>query len=166
MNKLRSIVLYGLLLAALAVTPAYGKEISRDKRVEIEKLLEVTGALKIGQQFSASMVNQLAQVLRSSNPNLPKRAIEVLPEEVNAVMDSNMAGFKELLIQVYDRHYTLEDLKGLNQFYSTPLGRKVISTLPAVMQDSMAAGQKFGESLGPEIGRRLEARYKKEGIKL
>ena len=51
-------------------------------------------------------------------------------------------------------------------FYSTDLGRKAISAMPGLMSESMAIGQQWGQSLGPEIAERVRARLKKEGIEL
>lgn len=142
------------------------ESLTPQKREQIEKLLSTTGALNIGRQMSAFMVAQLANVLRATHPNVPQKAIDVLPEEVNAVIAGNMAGFKEITIHIYDKYFSLDELRGLNAFYATELGRKLISTLPAITQESMAAGQKWGESLGPEIGRRINERLTKEKIQL
>jgi uncharacterized protein len=166
--KMKTNFLAVLFLATLALTtsPAFGQEVSADKRAEIEKILDTTGALKLGQQFATAFAAQIANALRASHANVPQKALEVLPEEVNAVIADNIASFKELVIQIYDRHFTLEDLKGLNQFYSTDIGRKLVSVLPSLTQESMSAGQKWGQALGPEIERRIEARFKKENIVL
>jgi uncharacterized protein len=166
MTTFRSMIACVLLLAVTAAGPAFGQDVDAAKRAEIEKLLALTGALKLGQQMSSMMVAQLTNVLRASHPDLPQKALDVLPEEINAAIAGNIAVFKEMVIHIYARHYTLEDLQGLTQFYSTPLGRKVLDTLPLVMQESVVAGQKWGASLGPEIGRRLQARFKREDIRL
>jgi hypothetical protein len=144
--------------------PVYGQDVAAAKRAELERLLALTGALNIGQQMSTAMVQQITNMLRASNPDLSPRAIQVLQEEVNGVIGDNMGAFKELMILVYDRHYTLDDVRGLNQFYASDLGRKVTGTLPAIVQESMMAGQKWGQSLGPEIQRRIQARFRKEKI--
>ena len=51
------------------------------------------------------------------------------------------------MVPVYHNNFTHEEIKGLLQFYATPLGKKVIQTLPAVVQQSMAAGQNWSESM-------------------
>ena len=38
-----------------------------------------------------------------------------------------------LLVPIYDKHWTDEDVKGLILFYETPLGQKMITVLPQVM---------------------------------
>jgi uncharacterized protein len=166
MTTFRSSIACLLFLAVAAAGPAYGQDVDAAKRAEIEKLLALTGALKLAQQMSSMMVAQLTNVLRASHPDLPQKALDVLPEEVNAVISDNIPVFKEMVIHIYAQHYTVEDLQGLNQFYSSKLGRKVLDNLPVVMQESVAAGQRWGASLGPEIGRRVQARFRKEDIRL
>ena len=142
------------------------QEVSAEKRAAIDKLLETTGALQLGQQFSTAIVKQLADTLRATHANVPQKALDVLPEVVNGVITENLPAFKELMIQIYDAHFTLQELEGLNDFYATELGRKVIQVLPLVLQEGMAAGQQWGQALGPEVARRIKARFVKEGIKL
>ncbi len=157
-----------LIAALLAASPNLyaAPEIAPDKRAEIDRLLEVTGALQLSKQFSSFTVTQLTNALRAQHADVPQKALDVLPEEVNAVIAENMDSFKEMVVRIYDEHLSLEDLKGLNQFYSTDLGRKVIKVLPSLAQESMLAGQKWGQALGPEIARRIQARFQKEKISL
>ncbi len=166
---MKTIQLMPFVVAALLVSfagSAAGQDVSAEKRAEIEKLLQTTGAMKLGQQFGAAMVAQLAKTLGATNPKVPQKALDVLPDEVNAVISKNIASLTEAMVHIYARHFTVEELQGLNKFYATELGRKVVGTLPTVLQESMAAGQQWGQSLGPEIGRRVQARFKKEGIAL
>jgi hypothetical protein len=48
-----------------------------------------------------------------------------------------------LLVPIYDKHLTDEDVKGLILFYETPLGQKMITVLPQVMAESQEAGRKW-----------------------
>jgi uncharacterized protein len=166
MKTRRYILILAVLLSCSTIVMADGHDISPEKRAAIEKLLELTGALKLGQQFSSAMVTQMTNALRTAHANIPQRALDILPEVVNSVVAEHIGEFKEKVIQVYDEHLTLQDVEGLNQFYSTDLGRKVVRTLPSLMQDSMAAGQQWGQTLGPEIAQRIQARFHKEGISL
>ena len=162
----RGLAVLAVLLSMSANAMAAEHEISPEKRAAIEKLLEVTGALERGKQFSSVMVAQLTETLRATHANIPQKALDILPEVVNGVVADNIGTFKEAIIHIYDEHLTLEDVEGLNRFYSTDLGRKIVRTLPALMQESIVAGQKWGQALGPEIARRIQARFQKEGISL
>lgn len=166
MNTLRSLAVLALLSSVPLNVLAAPGDIVPEKRAAIEQLLDTTGALQLGQQLSSAMVRQLADSLREAHANVPQKALDVLPDVVNGVIAENLGTFKEVMIRIYDEHFTLQDVQGLNTFYSSELGHKVIKVLPGVLQESIAAGQQWGQAMGPEIARRLQARFRKEGIAL
>jgi len=161
-----SLALFALLLSISTNGLAADQQIAPEKRAEIEKLLELTGSLKLGQQFASVIVTQMTNVLRQTHPDVSQKALDLLPGIVNGVIADNMGSPKEMTIHIYDEHLTLEDVKGLNQFYSSDLGRKVIKVLPVVLAESLAAGEKWGQALGPEVARRIRERFQKENIAL
>jgi hypothetical protein len=79
---------------------------------------------------------------------------------------SEKGGYYELVYPIYHKFFTLEELKGLLAFYRTPLGRKLLSAMPQLVKESMAAGQKWGQLVAPELQKRVLARFEKEGIRL
>lgn len=54
----------------------------------------------------------------------------------------------DLIVPIYDKYLSDEEIKGLIQFYQTPLGQKTLKVLPTVMSESREAGRKWGEGLG------------------
>src|SRR5437763_1129174 len=84
------------------------------------------------------------------------------------------ADMRELLniaVPAYNKYYTHEEVLGLIEFYSTPLGKKTISVMPNLMGELQEAGRKWGEGLGrdsmievlsehPELEKALEAAKK------
>ena len=62
----------------------------------------------------------------------------------------------ELIIPVYKKHFTLEDVKALNTFYDSPAGRILISKTPMIMQESMQIGQEWGLKIGQEFAEKMK----------
>lgn len=153
-------------LAAFAAGSALAAEVAPDKRAEIERLLEVTGAIAMGQQVANFFVTHFAQTIKQQNPNVPQHVIDALPEEVNAAVAEALPEFKALIIPLYDKYFSLEELRGLNAFYSTPVGRKAITVMPALVNDSMKLGAQWGQAMEPRINQRLRARFKKDNIRM
>jgi hypothetical protein len=58
---------------------------------------------------------------------------------------------KDDYIGLYTDSFTERELHQLIQFYSTPLGRKVIEKMPILMEQSMQLGQKKMMKIMPEI---------------
>jgi hypothetical protein len=65
---------------------------------------------------------------------------EVLMPEFTA----QEAELTNAIIEVWASNFSVEDLKALRAFYSTPLGQRLIATLPSITQQGMAAGQAWG----------------------
>lgn len=59
-------------------------------------------------------------------------------------------------------HFTQDEIRQLIAFYQTPLGTKLIEKLPAITQESMTIGMKWGEEIAAKAMAKLEARKKKE----
>ncbi len=74
----------------------------------------------------------------------------------------NTSDLIEKIVPIYDKYYTLEDLKVINTFYETPTGQKVLSTLPQVMQESMKVGQEWGEKIGRQAAEEADQELKKK----
>lgn len=163
MNVLRAAFAVFLLQACLAHA---SDELTPAKRADIEKLLEVTGSAAMGKQLVLGMVNQASGMLRKSNPDLPADFMASLAIELEAVLDEAIPQFHEMVIPLYSKYYTHAEVREIVAFYSTPLGRKTIQVMPALMGESLALGQKWGASLGPELMKRMTARCEKAGCKL
>jgi len=145
---------------------AGAQQISPAKQAEIDTLMQVTGVINLAQQMSAFFAEQAVNTIKATRPDIPDRALVIAREVVTEVVAQNVGGLKPLLAEVYDRHLTLEDLRGLTAFYRSPLGQKTISVMPVVMQECGLAGRQWGEALGPQIDQLMRERLKKEKIDL
>lgn len=133
------------------------------------KLLEITGSLDMGVQMGSVMAEQLINALKKSRPDIDPKAFSIIKEETVNLISAEMKnpdGLSKKLIGIYAKYYTHQDIKDLLEFYQTDLGKKLISTMPAVMQESMMAGQSWGNSLGPLFQKRIEKRFREEGIEI
>jgi uncharacterized protein len=165
--KGRTLLMMTRILLALALfafaSSAFAEALTDQKRADIDRLMQMTGARAIGQQMSTAMVGQMTQMLRQARPDIPQEVLDVLPEEVNAVISESMDDFINAVIPVYHKYFTASEIKEMIAFYGTPLGQKTIRVMPALVGESMQLGQQWGESMGPLIEQRIRARCKKEG---
>jgi len=119
---------------------------SRSKEAAIREVLQLTGAAALGMQ----VMEQMRPALEKAIPNVPASfwnefMAEVRPDEL-----------VDIIVPVYSKHFTLDELEQLVQFYKTPVGRRVIDEMPAVMKESMAAGQEWGRQIGARAYRKAE----------
>jgi uncharacterized protein len=134
---------------------------------DIHRLLDLTGALKVGQQIASMASAQMIEGLRQRGNAIPARAAEI----VNQLLDEEFktafvpgGDLADGIARVYAKHFTPEEIRGLIAFYETPLGRKVTGTLPAITQDSMQAGMAWAQKAMPAVQKRIEQRLRAEGV--
>ena len=126
---------------------------AKTKIDNIQTLLELTGSGKMGIQVMQSMVVNF----KETYPEVPENFWKDFMKEVNA--DS----LNKMVIPIYDKYYTDSDIVQLIAFYQTPVGKKVILTMPLVMQESMQVGQTWGTELAEKVINNLKAKgYVKE----
>lgn len=116
------------------------------KLADVKRLLELTGAAQLGQQ----VMQQLIPSFRATMPNVPQKFWDDFAKEANP---------NELVDRValiYDKHLSHDEVKGIIAFYQTPAGKKLVSVMPQVTQESMQVGQQWGRELGERIARKLE----------
>lgn len=138
---------------AAAATPASPVK-DPEKRRLIDDLLARTKAVDLALQSMESSIG--AQ--RMANPRIPA----VFWDRFIARAKAERGEFAAMIGGIWDRHFTTAELRELLAFYDTPVGKKTLEMLPAISQESMVAGQQWGQRLGMEIGAELEA----EGVKL
>jgi hypothetical protein len=156
------------VLVLLAFAPsAHAQTKDEAFRRDIGRLLDVTGAGTLGTQMATMMSSQVIDSMRQSQPNLPDRVAVIVKD----VLDTEFArafnapdGLLSNLVDIYAKHFTHEEVLALMKFYETPLGRKAVSVLPMVAQESSAAGQAWAAANMRRIGAVVQERLRAEGF--
>ena len=133
-----------LLLAATLVNHGIAQDST--KTVLIKKMLELSGSAKLGLQVMDYMIANT----KTTYAEVPDSFWEEFRKEVNVDQ------LNEMVIPLYDKYYTTEDIQGMIKFYESPVGQKMVKTTPMLMQESMAAGQKWGSELSDKIFQKLK----------
>jgi len=107
--------------------------------------MEMTGSAEMGMQILDSMLLQFGEIL----PDVPAEYWDSAKKEFSA------EGIVELIIPIYSRHFTHEEILDIIAFYETPTGRKMTEKLPLITQESMMAGQQWGMEIGERIQKKL-----------
>jgi uncharacterized protein len=145
-----------LLITTLIIICSYVSiahaEISSEKRKEVETMLRLTGMEKLMTQMKSQMISVFQKQIPDVSQDFWNRFEQKM--DVRELI--------EKIIPVYDKYYTLEDLKAVNAFYESPAGQKVLATLPQVMQESMKIGQEWGEKIGKQAAAEAEEESKKK----
>ncbi len=113
---------------------------------KIRQLLALTGAAKMGQQA----MDQMLAAMKPSFPKVPEAFWDMFRSK------SNGDDLISLIVPIYAKYYTPQDIDGLIAFYQTPLGQKVVAALPDIAHDSMAAGQAWGQQKAHDVINELQ----------
>ncbi len=157
-----------VLLLSIVSHLSFAEELTKDKKRVIDEMLQITGALEVGEMMGTAVANQMIDAMSQGQKDLDPKIITIVQDEVGKIMHDQFIanGFiSEMSYTIYHKHFTLNELKEIVEFYKTPTGGKMAILLPQITQEGMLAGQMHGQSLGPIIQKRLMARFEKEGIK-
>lgn len=114
-------------------------------------LMVLTGAGEMGKQAMVQMIDSF----RTMSPDIPEEFWQ------NFIAEADPNELAELGVPIYVKHLTREELEAAVAFYSSPEGRSMVQKLPAIMQESMEVGERWGAQLGAAIVAKLE-RYQEE----
>jgi len=128
-----------------SLTSAYAETASP---TSVKDLLNKTGSGQMGVQA----MQQMLPALKKMVPDAPEKFWQDFMAEVSPNDLVNM------VIPIYQKHLTQKEIHDINAFYDTPAGKKLIRVQPYIVQESMAAGQIWGQN----IAQKVITKYKKQ----
>src|ERR1700733_7175680 len=129
------------------------------KDADIRSLMELVGARRQAKDVAAKGAQQLRENLVATLP-----ASQQGQQFVNAFVADYQKKFNadEVSNQVagiYDKHFSDEEIKGLLQFYNTPLGHKLAAESPKIQAEIEAANQKVSTRVAADVLKDLPSEY-------
>ena len=126
---------------------------SADYVATIDKLLEVSGSKETMKAQFPVLMNTLKNML----PNIPEDVFAKIEAKYRELFFNRMV---ELIAPIYNRYFTLEELKNYIAFYETDLGRKIAKVSPTLINNLF----KVGEQAGAFIMQSVIAELKSKGF--
>lgn len=105
---------------------------------EMFRLTEVDKNMKM-------MLSALLDNFHQMRPEVPQEYWEYV--KANVTMDTLI----EISVEVYDRHFTVEELEGILKFYKTDIGQALIKKQPLVSRELALAGMEWGQEWGERL---------------
>lgn len=134
--------------ASAPTKAASAGRIDPQKEADIRRLAQLTGAGKLGLQAMSNMEANLKPLLERSLPPGEYRAklIGLFFQKFHA--QATQEALVAMIIPIYDRHFSDQEIKALIAFYESPIGKKTTEVMPQVMVESQEAGGRWGQELG------------------
>lgn len=122
------------------------------KEADIRRLLDVAGTTTLMTEVMKNMTGNLRTTLARALPPGDNRAklIDLFVDKFTARATVEFPKLVDAMIPIYDQYFTDDEIKGLIDFYQTPLGKKTISVLPKITIEMQNKGQQLGERIGRE----------------
>ena len=135
------------------------RSLDSGKEADIRKLMDLTGANSLGEQLMSAGMEQFRASVLDSQPDNPRAKQFVDAFEAGFQKHFDAKSLNETEIPIYDKFLTAEDLKGLLEYYSSPLGRRMLKILPEIAQESQAVGFSLGQKAAQQTMEDLKADY-------
>jgi hypothetical protein len=142
-----------------AKSTASSSGVDPQKVARIRELMELTGAKNLGQELIQAGMEQFRSSVQDSQPDNPraKQFVDAFVARFQKHFDSN--SLNDRIIPIYDKYLTDDDLKGLIAYYHSPLGQRMLKSLPELTRESQAAGFAMGQKAAQETMDELKAEF-------
>lgn len=137
-------LLFSLMLAAAALG-ASAQESA--KTIKIRVLISLNGTSRMGMNTVKQMLAQYQQAYPTVDSAVWKRIAGYYNEK----------DLTNLLVPIYEQHFSEKDIDELIYFYKSDVGKKLVEKLPVITRESQEAGRIWGEHIAAKIRKDIEA---------
>jgi hypothetical protein len=117
------------------------------KEAEIRKMMELTESEKTMDLVADRMI----AIYRQRHPELPQAFWDELTNEYKGMHHKLI----DRMVAIYDKYYTLDDLKAANAFYQSPAGQHILAAKPKIMQDAMDVDKELSARMAVDLSIKL-----------
>ncbi len=164
---IRSLLVTLSLALSLLCSPAWAAtdKAEYDARMgKARELIAITGMAKLSDQITTAMVGQIGQLVNNANPGHEAEVKEALEEYFLPEVRASMPEFMDAIAGIYATNFTVAEMDAVIDFYKTPIGIKMLNSLPTLTQQSMAVGQAWGQAVAQRASGKFIEALKKRGL--
>lgn len=157
-------------IAALAIclalsSPTHAQQVSASAIAAAKELIIVKGGRAMFEPIMPGVIESAKNMFLQTSPMLSKDLNEVsarLRKEYEPKQDELLGEVARL----YAKRFTEQELKDLLTFYKSPLGKKMVTDEPIVIDESMGYTQNWSNKLSEQVIARMRAEMRKKGHEL
>ena len=105
------------------------------------------------QQIFEVMMDQLFINYKQQFPGIKQEILDKVRSEFDATILDNVV---DLLVPIYKKHLTEQDMKEIIVFFKSPAGMKYVEKSPIIAQESVELGQAWSIQLAQKIVDRIK----------
>jgi hypothetical protein len=128
------------------------------KDAAIRHLMDITEVSNMGQNIQSYITQQVQEVAgRAVGAGRVQKFMDTFSTQFNA--SASPTAVTDAMVTIYAKNFSMEDIQGLIQFYETPLGKRVVKTLPEVSQQSQRLGVEMEQNAALTVLRGMSNEY-------
>ncbi|HEU4380586.1 MAG TPA: DUF2059 domain-containing protein [Hyphomicrobiaceae bacterium] len=165
--QLRARILAIVLLAMASPVASVAQTQSPDPdRLAAAK--DMMDASRVDRQFEQVIPLLLDHLKQGFRRVAPDRAdiIDSVFEQMQSRFISRRGELLEEIAGLYAQRLEASEMRAVADFYRSPVGAKLIDVQPQIMQESILAGQRWGQRIGREIEEEARRELKRRGVDL
>jgi len=128
-------------------------------KADVERFLDAMHTRDMTKSMMNAMTVQMHKMVHEQvlkQPNLPADSEERLNKLTDSVYkEMPVDELIDVMIPVYQKHFTKGDMDALVAFYSSPTGEKMVKEMPAIMSESMQAASGILQEMMAKMTQRV-----------
>jgi|SRR5215470_1856434 len=157
-----------VVLAFLAAAAGASAQSTPDPATlkEAQSLMSRFGVEALARQQVAQVSQRLGEMFQSVDLGKDKdELLSVMAQRMQKQMEVRLPKYVEDTTVIYARVFSLEELKELNAFYDSPLGRKLLQKMPELLRECNELSQRMGVEVFREVLQSMQAEFDKRGVR-
>jgi hypothetical protein len=129
---------------------------------------DLIATIKLGDQFKAVLpmiFKAMKPAIVQNRPDVDRDFDELMPV-LQQKMNARVSELEDSFVTIYASNFSAAELRDVIAFYKSPTGQKFLAKTPIVTQQTMAAGQKFGQTAGAEAQKEMKDLLRDKGHSL
>jgi hypothetical protein len=156
--QITSVLATVLLLSA----PAPAQSPSPDSTAAAKELIDTINLADRFKNLMPVIMKNLKPAIVQGRSSVDRDYDAMVPLLLEA-FQARIGELTDALAIIYSSNFSAEELRTVTAFYKTPAGQKFLQKQPALVQQTMTAGQKFGESVAADMQKRMIEELRKKG---
>jgi uncharacterized protein len=153
--------LLALALIALAA-PAQAQQPSANAIAMAKEIIVAKGSAEMFNNIIPSLVDRSKTLLLQTNPLLG-RDLNDVATKLRTELAPRTAELMNEMAKVYAGSFTEAELRDALAFYKSPLGKKIITVEPEVLDRTIEASNAWSEKFAEEVIGKIRTEMKKKG---
>ena len=155
-------VVVALVTVLLCAAPVRAEQPSPETLAAARDLVTTLKSAELLKSVLPTFMQSMKPAIVQDRPAVEKDYDALVPVMIE-IATSRLSEYAELVARLYAVNFTTSELRDLRAFYSSPIGQKLVATLPTITQQSLLVGQEWGKTLAADLRARITDELRKRG---